>query len=116
MSEINLGFVFVPLGTTHGTIANFTIGFLMMYSIFGPRNLWFSFLNLKVINYIGILSYSIYLWQQMFISGASNWGTTYPQNLFFILIIAMLSYHFIEKPFLRLKTKFVLFKANARHQ
>ncbi|MDI9319744.1 MAG: acyltransferase [Phycisphaerales bacterium] len=115
MNKINLGFVFIPLGKTHGTIANFAIGFIMMYSIFGPRNLWFNFLNLKVINYIGILSYSIYLWQQIFISGASHWVTTYPQNLLFIFIIAMSSYHFIEKPFLKLKTKFEIFKPKASH-
>jgi peptidoglycan/LPS O-acetylase OafA/YrhL len=115
MNKINLGFVFIPLGTTHGTIANFMIGFLMMYSIFGPRKLWFKFLNLKVINYIGLLSYSIYLWQQMFISGPNNLGTTYPQNLLFIFIMAMVSYHLIEKPFLKLKTKFVVIKEQASH-
>lgn len=115
LSKINLDFILIPFGTTHGTIANFMIGFLMMYSIFGPRKLWFNFLNLKIINYIGILSYSIYLWQQLFISGASNLGTTYPENLLFIFIIAMSSYHFIEKPFLKLKTKFVVLHAKASH-
>ena len=108
MIKINFDFIFIPLGTTHGTIANFAIGFLMMYSIFGPRNIWFKFLNLKVINYIGLLSYSIYLWQQIFISGDNNFGTTSPENLLFILIIAMSSYHLIEKPFLKLKTKFTV--------
>jgi hypothetical protein len=115
MSKINLGFVFIPFGTTHGTIANFAIAFIMMYSVFGPRKSWFWFLNSKAINYIGVLSYSIYLWQQLFIYEAGNIGIAYPQNLFFIFIIAMFSYHCIEKPFLMLKKRFEVDKAKTKY-
>lgn len=98
-------FIFIPLGTTYGTIANFDVGLLMMYSIFGPQKLWFKFLNLKIINFIGLLSYSIYLWQQIFISGLDYWVTTYPQNLLLLCIVAIGSYYIIEKPFLSLKKR-----------
>lgn len=111
--SINLEFIFIPLGKTHGTIANFAIAFIMMYSIFGPRNMWFDFLNSKIMNYIGLLSYSIYLWQQLFISGMKYGVTTYPQNLLFLLIAAMSSYHFIEKPFLKLKPKTSISKSKS---
>lgn len=103
-------FIFLALGLTHGTIANFLIALIMMYSVFGSRGAWFKILNLKVINYIGILSYSIYLWQQIFISGSDNWATKFPQNIIFIFIAAFLSYTFIEKPFLKLKSKFITLK------
>jgi len=59
--------VFTPLGTTNGTLANILIALLMMYSVFGPRKTWYKILNLKWVNYIGLLSYSSYLWQPLFL-------------------------------------------------
>jgi peptidoglycan/LPS O-acetylase OafA/YrhL len=107
----HLDFIFIPLGTTFGSIANLFIGLIMMYSVFGPQKLWFKLLNTKLLNYIGILSYSIYLWQQFFmfnsqISKKSVWITDFPQNIFFMILAALFSYYVIEKPFLRLKSKF----------
>jgi len=104
--KISLGFIFIPFGLTHGTIANLLIALIMMYSVFGPKGIWFKILNLKVINYLGLLSYSIYLWQQFFIDGSRNWIHQFPQNLFFIFIAALGSYYLIEKPFLKMKDKF----------
>jgi len=104
--KINLEFIFVPLGTTWGTIANFAIATIMMYSVFGPQRIWFKFLNLRFMNYIGLLSYSIYLWQQFFIYKSDNWWNQFPLNLLLILACALFSYYLIEKPFLKLKSKF----------
>jgi peptidoglycan/LPS O-acetylase OafA/YrhL len=104
--EIDIDFLFIPFDVTNGTIAAIVIGFIMMYSVFGPRRSWFRFLNLRVLNYTGILSYSIYLWQQLCISGSHHWFGRYPWNLLSIFVLAMLSYHLIEKPFLRMKEKF----------
>jgi peptidoglycan/LPS O-acetylase OafA/YrhL len=104
--KINLGFIFVPLGLSDGSLANLAVAIIMMYSVFGPRGIWFKFLNLKFINYIGILSYSIYLWQQLFISSLGYWVNNFPQNILCILAMSIFSYNVIEKPFLRLKTKF----------
>ena len=109
----HLGIIFIATGSTHGSIANFAIALLMFYSIFGPNEIWYKFLNSKVMNTIGLLSYSIYLWQQIYISGNSYWVTKYPQNLFFISITAISSYYFIEKPILKLKTRFEVSKTNA---
>jgi peptidoglycan/LPS O-acetylase OafA/YrhL len=96
----------IALGATHGTIANVCIALIMMYSIYGPQKMWFSFLNTRIMRFIGVLSYSIYLWQQFFISGSNHWYTSPPLNLLLILFTALFSYYFIEKPFLRLKQKF----------
>lgn len=101
--KIGLEFLFIPLGKTHGTLANFLIAIIMLYSIFGPQKIWFRFLNLKAVNYIGILSYSIYLWQQLFISSSGFWMTQFPVNMVFIFLAAWFSYSFIEKPFLKMK-------------
>jgi peptidoglycan/LPS O-acetylase OafA/YrhL len=99
-----LDVIFIPLGVLHGSIANVLIAVLMMYSIFGPRGLWFRMLNSKVFNFVGVISYSLYLWQQLFIGGIDNWWITHlPQNLLGILCCALFSYYIIERPFLKLK-------------
>lgn len=105
-AKVDLDFIFVALGITHGTIANFLIAIIVLYTITAKKGLWFSSLNSKVFNYIGILSYSIYLWQQLFISPYKHWETTFPQNLLFVLLAALFSYYLVEKPFLKLKNKF----------
>jgi peptidoglycan/LPS O-acetylase OafA/YrhL len=104
--KINLAFLFIPFGSTYGTIANFAIATIMMYSVFGPQRIWFWFLNLRFMNYIGLLSYSIYLWQQFFIYKSDQWWNQFPLNLLLILGCALFSYYAVEKPFLKLKSKF----------
>jgi peptidoglycan/LPS O-acetylase OafA/YrhL len=101
-----LSIIFKPFDLTNGTIASFLISLIMMYSIFGPQKRWFKILNLPILNYIGLLSYSIYLWQQVFISGSKYWVTKFPQNLIFLFLMSMFSYYIVEKPFLKLKKKF----------
>ena len=104
--NLNLDLIVVTFGTTFGTLANIFIGVIMLYSVFGPHNFWFRLLNSKVLNYIGLLSYSIYLWQQLFISGLNYWVTSFPQNLIFAFLAAMFSFYCIEQPFLKLKDRF----------
>lgn len=104
-TELNVNYILIPLGGTCGIIANILIAIIMMYSVFGPKMLWFKFLNLKLLNYIGILSYSIYLWQQIFINWLGYWPMIFPLNLVCIFAMAMFSYYVIEKPFLKLKAK-----------
>lgn len=105
-AKIGLGFIFIPLGLTHGTIANVLIALILMYSVFGPKGLWFRLLNTRVMDAIGLLSYSLYLWQQFFISERVDWINRFPQNVVLIFLTAIGSYYLIEKPFLRLKKKF----------
>lgn len=107
-SKLHLNMLVIALGLNHGhgTVANLLIAVIMMYSIYHTSGLWFKFLNWKVMEFIGILSYSIYLWQQIFTEKSENWVTHPPQNLFFILGAALFSYYIVEKPFLRLKNRF----------
>jgi peptidoglycan/LPS O-acetylase OafA/YrhL len=104
--RMNLSFIWIPLGLTHGTIGNIFIATIMMYSIFGPTNRWYTLLNSKFFNYLGVLSYSIYLWQQVFLANTGSFFTSIPTNLAGICIMALFSYYVVEKPFLKLKAKF----------
>lgn len=55
---------------------------------------------------IGLLSYSLYLWQQpLFNPDQTAWACRWPVNLVLILAAAAASYLLIERPFLRLKDR-----------
>jgi peptidoglycan/LPS O-acetylase OafA/YrhL len=103
--NLHLGFIVVAFGSTSGTIANLCIGVIVLYSVFGPHGVWSRLLNSKVLNYIGLLSYSLYLWQQLFLTGKEFWWSSLPLNLVFIAGSALFSYYCIEKPFLKLRDK-----------
>jgi peptidoglycan/LPS O-acetylase OafA/YrhL len=62
-------------------------------------------LNSRGLTFIGVLSYSIYVWQQLFLPRVSSWSI-FPLNLIAALSAATLSYYFVERPFLRLKRRF----------
>ena len=68
----------------------------------------FRIFNHPVMIYLGIISYSLYIWQQLFLVPIGllkqeYWWTRFPLNIICALIVASLSYFFIEKPILRLK-------------
>src|ERR1700733_2824360 len=66
--RFHLGFLLVPLGigSSIGTLTNLLIATVLLYSV-NYKNGWSKFLNRPAMNYIGRLSYSLYLWQQLFI-------------------------------------------------
>ena len=105
-NSVNLDFFIVPFGLTHGTFANFSIAFIMMYSAFGPKKNWYKFLNIRLVSFIGIISYSVYLWQQIFIYNSNDWTHQFPQNVIGAFIMGLFSYYLIETPFLKLKSKY----------
>lgn len=63
-------------------------------------------LELGWVRLIGRLSYSLYLWQQLFlVRGARHpWSILqrFPVNVILLMITAAFSYHFIERPMIRL--------------
>ncbi|WP_419800495.1 acyltransferase family protein [Mucilaginibacter sp.] len=90
-----------------GSITNLSIAAIIIVSITHRNNLYFKVLNNELINYIGKLSYSIYLWQQLFFSKNTLPLSNFPINLACILLAALFSYYLIEQPFLKLKKRFV---------
>ena len=77
-----------------------------------PSNdLFFKFLNSKLLVFIGVASYSLYVWQQVFILGRP-WTGAFPYagavwlNVPLAVIAGFASYYFIEIPLAKLKHKF----------
>lgn len=103
--DLHLGAFTIPIGGSVGTIAQVCIGLIILVSI-TYKNAWFTFLNTSLLNFIGKLSYSLYLWQQLFFSKEMGSWSSFPLNLLFIFVAALLSYNLIEKPFLDIKKKF----------
>lgn len=67
------------------------------------------FLELKWLRWIGRLSYSLYLWQQLVLFRQARvplWlAEKFPLNVLTLLVLAAVSYRFIEKPLIRLGHK-----------
>jgi peptidoglycan/LPS O-acetylase OafA/YrhL len=105
-NKLYLSGIFSPIRLARMTIVNSSISLIVVYSVFGPKGIWYRILNLKIINYIGLLSYSLYLWQEVFIFRTTYWFNLFPLNIFLVLISAVCSYYLIEKPFLKLKSKY----------
>lgn len=63
-------------------------------------------LNWAPIAWCGRLSYSLYLWQQLFLdpTRSERWICQFPQNVVIPFGIAIASYYLIERPCLRLRT------------
>lgn len=61
-------------------------------------------LNSRPFVTVGVLSYSLYIWQQLFLNKFStHWLNHFPQNMVLTFITAAISYRFIEIPFLQLR-------------
>lgn len=89
-----------------GTFANIGMVLLLQNIIRHPENFVGRICNFKLLAWIGVLSYSLYLWQQPFLYfGSTAWVCSFPQNIFFSFAAAIASYFVIEKPFLRLKER-----------
>jgi len=78
------------------------------YVIVGFQNPLGKILNQRLVVHLGVLSFSLYLWQQYFINpyNESVLGS-FPLNLITALVCAELSYRFVETPFLNLRKRFI---------
>ncbi|MDB5143949.1 MAG: hypothetical protein JWQ66_2662 [Mucilaginibacter sp.] len=92
-----------------GSAISFLTGYIIITNLKPSKDLIFRFLNTKFLKLIGVLSYSIYIWQQPFTSNDSrlpHFLVAYPYNIIWIIAVSSLSYYYYESFFLRLKAKF----------
>jgi peptidoglycan/LPS O-acetylase OafA/YrhL len=86
------------------SVVNVSLAILIHRSVYCSRDRIGRVLNWKPIAFVGLLSYSLYLWQQLFLNRNSTaWINAFPQNLVFTVAAALGSYFLLEKPLLRLR-------------
>jgi peptidoglycan/LPS O-acetylase OafA/YrhL len=71
---------------------------LMFWLLSGEGGLLRRILESWPVVQLGLLSYSLYIWQQIFILGPGMKWLSFPVNLIFALAAAILSYRFVEIP------------------
>jgi peptidoglycan/LPS O-acetylase OafA/YrhL len=67
-----------------------------------------SVLTQSWLRYVGRISYSLYLWQQLFlVAKQQSWGwiREFPMDIILSVVLAALSYRYVELPFLALKDR-----------
>ena len=105
------GIALVPLILIADTFSNEPIGLagldllLVLFvarCVFHPHDPVGRFLNLAPMMFIGKLSYSLYLWQQLFFH--YSFIPMFPLNVIGTAGIASASYFLLEKPFLKLRS------------
>jgi peptidoglycan/LPS O-acetylase OafA/YrhL len=83
---------------------NLALAILIHRSVYCSHDWIGKVLNWKPIAFMGLLSYSLYLWQQLFLNRNSTaWANAFPQNLAFAVAAALGSYLLLEKPLLKLR-------------
>ena len=94
------------------TFQGFGFALLMLQSVMPANRKLFSPLNWTWVRHLGVLSYSIYIWQQLFCTRPETfglgpvWWMTFPGWLLAALVAAHLSYYVLERPLFRLRSRF----------
>jgi peptidoglycan/LPS O-acetylase OafA/YrhL len=72
--------------------------FLIASTVASPARITSRILEVSLVRWVGRMSYSIYLWQQLFLrpTGSPHWQL--PMRLTGIVVMAWLSYKFVERP------------------
>ena len=106
---LKLGVFTVPFGVTCNAMG---IAFLVLVSLIRPDLSCFRWLEWRPIAAVGVISYSLYLWQQLFCTSTKDYGLpstpwflSFPFWILASFCIAVISYNFIEQPFIRLKAR-----------
>ena len=64
------------------------------------------FLNCAPMVFVGVMSYSIYLWQQIFLNrGSASAASQFPLNVILVILLSIASYYLIERPSLKLRQR-----------
>lgn len=102
-----LGWLTVPLSVTIQS----AIIVWMMGSFIIKKDFVFKLLNSKVVVFVGVISYSWYLWQQLFLFTCGRFFNEFyfqfPLNIMLSFLVAVLSYFIIEVNMMKMKNRLV---------
>jgi peptidoglycan/LPS O-acetylase OafA/YrhL len=82
------------------SLENLTIAAILLYVVFRSESFPGRILNLRLLKHLGVISYSLYLWQQLFTGPDTR---LFPFNIMFIVVCAELSYFIVELPSFRIR-------------
>ena len=100
----------VVLGST---IINLALSILIHRCVYVAISPVGRVLNWRPLAFVGVLSYSLYIWQQLFLNKSSGaWINAFPQNIVLTIAAALTSYFLLEKPLLGLRKRM---RAKAEH-
>lgn len=101
----------MPIGMT---LDGFLILMWLLWLVRNPVSVHGRLFNQPAVAWIGRLSYSLYIWQTLFLHhlntevfGRNGWWNTFPTSWVCILGAAVFSYYFVERPALRLRDVFL---------
>ena len=103
------GFFTATLGNTFQA-CGFCV--LLVQSIHFPNFYFYRVLNRAWVQWVGVLSYSIYIWQQIFSTSPKTygigpvWWMSFPGWLIPVFVVATASYYGLERPFFKLRAYF----------
>jgi len=88
------------------TVMNVGLALIVEKTIRTPGDWLGRVLNARPLVVIGTLSYSLYLWQQLFLNrhGSAD-AQRFPINLVGVAAAALASFYLVERPFLRLRVR-----------
>jgi peptidoglycan/LPS O-acetylase OafA/YrhL len=94
---------------------------LVVSTVLAPTGVAGTILEWAPLRWVGRMSYSLYLWQTLFLQDPPGpdpffhlpWLKDWPWNLLAIVMVAWLSYHFVERPMIRLGHRLTARRASA---
>jgi peptidoglycan/LPS O-acetylase OafA/YrhL len=88
------------------TLANLGVALAIHRCVSRPTGAVAAVLEHPLVVRVGVLSYSLYLWQQLFLDRHSTaWINAFPVNIVLAFAAAALSYLLVESPFLRVSER-----------
>jgi peptidoglycan/LPS O-acetylase OafA/YrhL len=92
---------------TYGTTLEAALVGIVIVVLYHQNEFWFSrLLRTRLFVFVGTISFSLYLWQQLFANVNLPIAHAFPLGIIEALAAATFSCYFIEAPFLRLKDRF----------